>query len=119
MTVLTFELPLPENLGNARLHWRTKNSRKKDYYALLDGLVTAKRNPKPPGMPWRKAEASIQMRTLRRMDQDNAHARLKWPRDWLETRGYIVNDRDLRYELDATTAPRNLLGITLVLREAA
>lgn len=116
---LLFEFPLPENLGNHRMHWRAKNARKKEYYAALDALVTLKHNPRPPTTPWEKAEAEIQMRTLRRMDQDNAHSRLKWVRDWLETRGYIVNDRDLTYQLNAVTAKRVDLGITVVLREAA
>jgi hypothetical protein len=56
---------------------------------------------------------------VRRMDHDNAHARLKWVLDWLQTRGYMANDRDLRYQLENKTAPRKEAGITLVLREAA
>ena len=117
--ILLFEFPLPENLGNNRMHWRTKNAKKKEYYAMLDGLVSLRHTPLPPKKPWHKAEAEIQMRTLRRMDQDNAHSRLKWIRDWIETRGYVVNDRDLAYVLDARVAERKHLGVTVVLREVA
>jgi hypothetical protein len=78
----------------------------------------AKENPKPISR-WAKAEAEIQMRTWRQMDQDNASARLKWVLDWLESRGYVANDKDVRYTLDCRTAQRADLGITLVLREAA
>jgi hypothetical protein len=98
---LVFELPLPDNVANGRMHWRAKAKRKAAYYDQLDALEM------------------IEMRTVRRMDHDNAHARLKWVLDWLQTRGYMANDRDLRYQLDNKTAPRKEAGITLVLREAA
>lgn len=115
---LAFEFPLPENLGNHRLHWAVKNKRKLAYFERLDLLVMAKENPKPIAR-WGKAEAEIQMRTWRQMDQDGAHARLKWCLDWLQTRGYVENDKHLAYTLVTATAPRKLVGITLVLREAA
>jgi hypothetical protein len=116
---LVFELPLPDNVANGRMHWRAKASRKKAYYALLDIFQGAKGMiPEPPAMPLTKPVAEITMRTARAMDHDNAHARLKWVLDWLQTRGYIVNDRDLRYQLENTTAPRKEVGITLILRNA-
>lgn len=115
---LVFELPLPEALGNHRMHWAVKNKRKLAYYAQLDALVTLQVNPKPV-VRWAKATADIQMRTWRRMDRDGAHSRVKWILDWLETRGYIENDRELDYQLDPRTASRADLGVTLVLREAA
>jgi hypothetical protein len=118
VTRLLFEFPLPENLGNARLHWAAKHRRKQEYWERLDLLVMAKENPKPVSR-WTKAEAEVQMRTWRRCDLDNAYARLKWIGDWLETRGYVANDKDVRYTLDCRTAQRADLGITLVLREAA
>jgi hypothetical protein len=118
--VLVFEFPLPENLGNARLHWAAKNRRKLDYYDLLDTLVTVKQNPRPPSQPWLKAVATMQMRTWRAMDEGNARSRTKWIDDWLETRGYIQNDRYLTYDkLEPVTAGKADLGITLILREAA
>jgi hypothetical protein len=118
-TDLVFELPLPDNVANGRMHWRAKATRKAAYYAILDTHAFAKWLPKPPAVPLVKPVAEITMRTARAMDHDNAHARLKWVLDWLQTRGYIVNDRDLRYQLENKTAPRKEVGITLVLREAA
>jgi hypothetical protein len=117
--VLVFELPLPPNIANkGGRGWKGKHFGRVRYFELLDTLVTLKQNPKPVTR-WVKAEASIQMRTWRATDKDNANARLKPVLDWLQTRGYIVNDRDLEYELDRRVASRKDLGITLVLREAA
>lgn len=116
---LVFELPLPENLGNSRLHWRRKHAAKKAYWALLDTLVMAKELPRPPRVPYLKCEAEIQMRTWRRMDLDNAHSRVKWLNDFLQSRGYIADDKHLTYQLDLRTATRADLGVTIVLRELA
>ena len=116
---LVFELPLPDNVANERMHWRVKAERKEAYYSALDMLMFGELLPGPPLIPLVKPEAEIQMRTVRQMDHDNAHARLKWVLDWLQTRGYIVNDRDLRYQLDNKTAPKKQVGITLILRDAA
>jgi hypothetical protein len=118
-TDLVFELPLPDNVANGRMHWRAKAKRKAWYWLSLDSLMFSADLPKPPKVPIRMPVAEIEMRTVRRMDHDNAHARLKWVLDWLQTRGYMANDRDLRYQLDNKTAPRKEAGITLVLREAA
>jgi hypothetical protein len=118
-TDLVFEVPLPDNLANGRTHWRMKAKRKTAYYEAMDLCVQLNFLPAPPVAPLVKPVAEITMRTVRAMDHDNAHARLKWVLDWLQTRGYIVNDRDLRYQLEHTTAPRKEVGITLVLRGAA
>src|SRR3954471_20842159 len=95
--VMHFEFPLPLNLANSRMHWRMKHRKKLAYWELLDALVMAKKIPKAPATPIVKPEAHITMRTWRRCDTDGAHSRLKWTFDFLETRGYIVNDRDLIY----------------------
>ena len=121
-TDLVFELPLPDNITNGPVgNWRTKYFGRKAYWDKLDALVTLKKNPRPvAGMPWIKTTAEIQMRTLREMDQGNAHFRAtKWPFDWLERRGYVKNDRHIKYTLDPCVAKRAHLGITIVLREAA
>jgi hypothetical protein len=116
---LVFELPLPDNVANGRMHWRAKAKRKAAYYDQLDALEMCRLIPKKIATPLTRPVAEIEMRTVRRMDHDNAHARLKWVLDWLQTRGYMANDRDLRYQLENKTAPRKEAGITLVLREAA
>ena len=119
MSVLVFEIPLPENSPNRKSHWAVKRKTRLAYWDLLDALVMAKQLPKPPVKPWSKATATVEMRTWRKMDQDNANGRLKDLNDWLQTRGYLVNDRDFDYQLCVKTAGRADLGITMVLREIA
>lgn len=53
------------------------------------------------------------------MDADNAVARMKCPLDWLQSRRYIVNDRDLTLTVKAETASRDACGITLTLEPPA
>jgi hypothetical protein len=53
------------------------------------------------------------------MDADNAAARMKWLLDWLQSRKYVVNDRDLTLTVKAETAPRDACGITLTLEPPA
>lgn len=92
-------LPLPANLGNARMHWRKKNRMKKDYYLTLDLLLAAKKIRKPPRKVWDQATITVEMYVWSLMDLDNAFARLKWPLDWLSIQGYIADDRirNLKY----------------------
>ena len=115
---MTFELPLPTNSPNQKAHWAKKRKARLAYWELLDHLVTVRRLPDPPKKPMVKATATVEMRTWRQMDKDNANGRLKDLNDWLQTRGYLVNDRDFDYTLSYRTAPRKELGITLVLRES-
>lgn len=91
-TEMTFTLPLPPNIANARMHWRVKNIERKAYMQACDALQAAGRVPAPPRQPFVRSwiEASITNAAL--SDDDNAMARLKWPVDWLKTRGYIVDD---------------------------
>lgn len=118
---LVFELPLPPNIANkGGRGWQGKHFGRKAYFAMLDELVTTRMNPRCiAGMPWKKAEADVQMRTWRQADRDNSHARTKPIWDWFQTRGYVINDRDLAYQLDLRTATRADLGVTIVLRELA
>lgn len=115
---LIFELPLPENLANSRAHWATKDRARRDYWRVLDLHVMAKRLPRPPAVPWPRARVAATLRTVRQMDADNAAARCKWPLDWLQSRGYIVNDRDITLTVAAETAARDACGITLALEPA-
>ena len=114
-----FELPLPTNSPNRKAHWAKKRKARLAYWELLDTMVQAKKIPKAPKVALTKATGIVEMRTWRQMDKDNANGRLKDLNDWLQTRGYLVNDRDFDYTLTYRTAPRAELGITLVLREAA
>lgn len=99
--VLTLVLPMPENIANARMHWRVKHKAKKDYFEMCDdrqrvGLIVA-----PPRLKIGRADVRSVMYLGSHMDADNAMARHKWPLDWLQSRGYIVNDKHLTW----TTLP--------------
>lgn len=87
-------LPLPLNRANARLHWRAESRKKLAYMAECDqrqlaGLIEA------PTVTWQEVSGTAVLFLHQEMDDDNLEARMKWPRDWLETRGYIVDDKDL------------------------
>ena len=98
MKSLTLSLPMPLNIGNARLHWRVKQNAKKAYYDTLDTMQAAKLLPAPPKSPLPSARIASVMTLGNKMDHDNAMARHKWPLDWLQTRGYIANDKHLEWE---------------------
>lgn len=91
---LVFVLPLPTNLGNARMHWAAKVNAKKSYWATLDVGVITKRLPRPPLVPFTRAVLDVELHHTHDTDQDNREARLKFALDWLVSRGYIVDDTD-------------------------
>jgi hypothetical protein len=114
---LVFELPLPPANVNARGGWKGSHFRRKRYWQQCDNTVTLKKNPLPPyPRPWLRAQAVIELRTFNPMDQDNAEARLKDALDWLQSRGYVVNDRHLTYSLTQRVDRKNR-GLTLTLEE--
>jgi hypothetical protein len=120
--VLAFEFPLPANRGNARFgHFYAEHRSKKRYWALLDTLAMVRRLPRAPTRPFGHAAAEITLRTYRRQDEDNAHARLKDVCDWLRTRGYIADDNPaaFTYTLSCETAKLADCGVLLILREVA
>jgi hypothetical protein len=98
MKALTLSLPMPLNIANARLHWRVKQNAKVAYFDTLDTMQAAKLLPAPPKTPLAAPRIAVVMTLGNRMDLDNAMARLKWPLDFLQSRGYIVNDKDLQWE---------------------
>lgn len=87
-------LPLPLNLANSRMHWRPKHSAKLEYWAMLDQRQMLNMIPPPPAEPFESVtiEATWYLHGTP-MDEDNAYARLKWPTDWLVSRGYIRDDK--------------------------
>lgn len=89
---MEFVFPLPVNLANSRLHWRTKHAAKKTWMSRVDLLVSAKLIPSPPSEPWHKAILTVHIATGNTMDADNMVSRCKWAIDWLVTRGYLLND---------------------------
>lgn len=80
-------LPLPPNMANARMHWRTKNRKRQDYELRCDTYP----NPEPEPFVGR-AVIKAHLVTWSTMDGDNLMARMKWPVDWLVKRGYLVDD---------------------------
>lgn len=129
---MVFRLPMPPNLGNARMHWRVKLNAKHGYMRELEAIATAIRHgarlpagmdyhiPPAPYAPWEKASIEAHMVLGGHMDDDNAMARVKWPLDWLRHRGYIQDDRrkHLRWaglpEQEVTRKSPPLLTLTLV-----
>jgi hypothetical protein len=92
---LVFIFPMPLNLANARLHWRVKHNARVAYFATLDQLQAAKEIHPPPPQPFAKGRVYSTMTLGNRMDHDNAMARHKWILDWLQSRGYVANDKHL------------------------
>jgi hypothetical protein len=103
---LTFVVPLPENLGNARLHHMVKHRRKVGYWDTLDMLVPLTGRigmslpdprrlyvPPAPVTPWPAGVVRVTYHIATKpMDADNAVSRFKWIGDWLTTRGYVSDD---------------------------
>lgn len=119
---LRFDFPLPPNPnqgGGQRWgqHWAAGRKQKEKYWELLDTFVTLKRLPRAPRRPWARAQGTARVRTCPIMDQDNAEARLKWVWDWLESRGYLENDRAVRCDVAPEASPRKDQGVTLTLEE--
>jgi hypothetical protein len=90
-TEWVFLLPLPENLANARLHWRAKDEARQAYFAACDALQARGDVPAPPPVAFPKVRVGVEMIVGGAMDEDNSVARTKWCWDWLKTRGYIAN----------------------------
>lgn len=86
-------LPLPPNLGNARLHWAKKNRQREGY---LGQAFVAIRNLRLNGWPGEphfvRVEITPWLFVGNRMDPDNAIARLKWPIDALVLNHVIADD---------------------------
>lgn len=89
---MVFRVPLPPNLGNARMHWRVRHNQKKEYWQTLDGLQLVGQLPNPPQAPWTQALAAVRVFGYNYQDESNVFARLKFLEDWLVTRGYIIDD---------------------------
>ena len=92
MPRLTLTVPMPPNMANGRMHWRTKHRARTEYFAACDFRQRARLVPKPPAVPFGKAALTVTMHVGARHDVDNAMARCKWAIDWLTTRGYIADD---------------------------
>jgi len=88
-----FEFPLPMNRGQDTGNGKHRSQMKKKYYKELDGLLLANLLPGPPKLPLLRAFASASVFAHNKNDDDNVMARMKWPQDWLKSRGYISEDK--------------------------
>ncbi len=90
-TELVITMELPPNLGNSRMHWRTKHKKRAAY--LRDCAFYARRAfDSADSVRGLKARVSFTLYLGAQMDQDNALARCKWPIDWLVANGFLVDD---------------------------
>lgn len=103
---LKFDFPMPLNVANSRLHWRVKDNARKAYFETCDAMQAAKLLPPPPATPFGRSRIASLMMLGGKMDADNAMARHKWPLDWLQSRRYLTNDRDLEW----TALPTQLVS---------
>ena len=90
--ILILTLPIPENLGNSRLHWAAKHRKHMAWKTLA--LVWEKQlrgRHKPP----HSVRVAVRFYWGRKQfsDADNTVARCKWPLDLLKERGLIVDDK--------------------------
>lgn len=94
VTRLVFDLPLPPNMANGRMHWRTKDRKRRAYFSECvvadyeQHGVAALATP----TPMEKARIEITMRVARIHDHDNAVSRCKWAIDYLVNSGYLTDD---------------------------
>jgi hypothetical protein len=89
---MTFVLPVPPDVGNARGHWRGREAAKRAYWMRCAACCPPRKFPKPD-KPWPRVRVQADLYLWNEMDEDNAMARLKLAVDWLVVSGYIENDR--------------------------
>ena len=117
---LTFVLPLPPNLANARLHWRKKHRERKAYMAQLDALWLARQLPAVPLPTPQSVTLESHLYVWSFLDDDNALARIKYAADWLVRAGYLVDDKrpHCRFTIPEQTVDRKAQRLEITLRAA-
>ena len=118
---LTLELPLPQNLANARMHWRKKNRERSAYMDRCSTRLFLRMLPVPPSAPLSPVTISATLYLWALMDDDNALARIKWAADWCRSRGYIVDDKrpHARFTIPEQVIDRANQRLVLTLTPAA
>ncbi|MGA7270148.1 MAG: hypothetical protein WB239_03665 [Acidimicrobiia bacterium] len=86
-------LPLPPNLLNARMHWRTRHAKTEAYYQQCTLWAVAGKCPRAPLQMPEKAEVRATVYLWSLMDEDGLTGRLKWPIDWMVYQGYLTDDK--------------------------
>ena len=100
MTELRITVPMPRSVANASgrsRHWRTVAREKRAYLNVLDALQMGRLIPEVPALPLRRVQITATMYVGGRHDQDNLVSRCKWPLDWIASRGFVGNDRDIEW----------------------
>lgn len=91
MRTLTLTLPLPVNLANSRMHWRTKSRAHQEWE---NHAIATERQLRVRPVPMQRATASAVLYVGRWvMDDDNATARVKWCLDLAKRQGLILDDK--------------------------
>lgn len=88
---ITIVLPLPPNLNNLRLHWRTRLKAKKDYMYMCELGACQFLAPVSWPVAPEKVQISAHFVLGGRSDIDNLFGRLKFPLDFL-VRSHILKD---------------------------
>ena len=104
-------------MANSRMHWRTKDNKRKGYelFCLVCGEISGSEQ-----IPMPRAHISATLYVWSLMDGDNLMARLKWPVDWLVKSGYIVDDgpKYLEWEMPKQAIDRKNMRVEIELEEA-
>lgn len=97
---LSIVVAMPVSVGNAsgksRQFW-TVNGRRKAFWKLLDQCANAGLIPPAPVPAIGVATVTSTMYLGNRMDEDNSVIRHKWLLDWLQRRGYLHNDKLVKW----------------------
>lgn len=93
MSALVFNLPLPPNIPNARMHWKAKMRARQAYESACEMLRLTRQLPPVPATPIARATVSAHFVTWSPCDEDNLAARAKWSLDWIVKAGYLADDR--------------------------
>lgn len=87
-------LPLPPNMANGRMHWRTRQRKRRAYNETCDMacIMYPDVHYARPRVPLAKAKIRATVYVWAKMDADNLMARLKWPVDFLVNDGWLYDD---------------------------
>jgi len=99
---ISLVVPMPPTLTNSGAgrsrQWWSIHREKKAYWRRLDELQLVGLIPKPQRRIIERGTVRSVMTLGGGMDDDNAMARHKWVMDWLATRGYVRNDKLIKWE---------------------
>ena len=86
----TIYLPVPPNRANNHGGWKARHFGQEKYFRECD-LWMLERKQRPSGM-FTGVRWNAHVEVVNRYDFDNLVALLKWPLDYLQSRGFIESD---------------------------